>query len=99
MIKKMIKMKKTSLINNPLKKFRQTLTIKRNPINLKNSLENYNKFEISADIENNKYYKPKLINRETAKWYRNVCFGIQYIPVIAYLIINYFVQRYNIANK
>lgn len=41
-------------------------------------------------IENNKYYKPKLINRETAKWYRNACFGIQYIPVIAYLITNYF---------
>ncbi len=34
-------------------------------------------------------YKPKHNNREVAKWYRKGCFLIQYIPVVAYLIINY----------
>ena len=40
-------------------------------------------------LENTNHYKPKLNNRETAKWYKNICFVIQYIPVILYLIINY----------
>ena len=42
-------MKKSKLMNNTMKKFRQTLAIKRNPINLKNSLKNYKKIEISSD--------------------------------------------------
>lgn len=41
-------------------------------------------------IENTNWYKQKLSNSKTATWYKNVCFVIQYIPVIAYLVINYF---------
>ena len=40
-------------------------------------------------IEKSNYYKPKLTNREAAKWYKNTCFYIQFIPVISYLIMNY----------
>lgn len=40
-------------------------------------------------IENTNYFKQKTNMRETSKWYRNLCFLIQYIPVTAYLIINY----------
>ena len=71
MINKMIKMKKTSLINNPLKKFRQTLTIKRNPINLKNSLENYNKFEISTDNNSNFNIKASAQSKLISDSYSN----------------------------
>ena len=71
MINKMIKMKKTSLINNPLKKFRQILTIKRNPINLKNSLENYNKFEISTDNNSNFNIKTSAQSKLISDSYSN----------------------------
>ena len=71
MINKMIKMKKSSLINNPLKKFRQTLTIKRNPINLKNSLENYNKFEISSDNNSNFNIKTSAQSKLISDSYSN----------------------------
>ena len=40
-------------------------------------------------IENTDYYKTRSLNRVTAKWYTKICFVIQYIPVVAYLIINY----------
>ena len=46
--------KKTRLINKSSKKFRKTLTIKRNnPVNLKNSNENYNKNDYSSENYSN----------------------------------------------
>lgn len=41
-------------------------------------------------IENTDRFKQKQNSREPAKWYKKTCFIIQYIPVILYLIINYF---------
>ena len=39
-------------------------------------------------LENTNRFKQR-INRETVKWYKKACFIIQYIPVIAYLVISY----------
>ena len=40
-------------------------------------------------LENTNRFKQRINNIETAKWYKKACFIIQYIPVIAYLVINY----------